>query len=89
MIGNLGYLWTLYKSARDGDPNAGKALDLVLSNTPFVNLFDTRPAIDFLFINLSREIVRPGYLVRQSTRLKKEQGQEFVLPRTLGEALAN
>jgi hypothetical protein len=89
MIGNLGDLWTLYQSARDGDPNAGKALDLMLSNTPFINLFYTRPAMDFLFINSLREAVRPGYLARQSTRLKKERGQEFVLPRTVGEALAH
>jgi hypothetical protein len=87
VLGSAGQLFKIYESARDGDPNGGLMLDFALNNTPFINLFYTRPALDFLFINELREAVRPGYLERQRKRLKQERGQEYLLPRTLSEAL--
>jgi hypothetical protein len=86
-VGNFEDLYALYRSARDGDPNAGKALDVALNNTPFINLFYTRPALDFLFLNALRDTARPGYLRRQEANLKGDRGQEYMLPRTLGQAL--
>lgn len=86
-LGSVGQLFQIYESARDGDPNAGLMLDFALNNTPFINLFYARPALDYLFINELREAVRPGYLARQRQRLKKERGQDYLLPRRLSEAL--
>lgn len=86
-VGTMGDLWSLYQGARDGDPDAGKALDVLVQNTPYANLFFVRPALDYLFINDLREIVRPGYRRRQERRLREERGQEFFLPRSLGATL--
>lgn len=54
---------------------AGDALNLVLANTPFANLFYTRPALDYLFLNSLREAVSPGYLKRQRTNRLKDYNQ--------------
>lgn len=67
--------------ARDGDASAADALSIGLQNTPFVNLFYTRPALDYLFINSMREAVSPGYLKRQETRRRKEYGQRSAVER--------
>lgn len=62
--------------ARDGDATAARALSIGMQNTPFVNLFYTRPALDYLFLNSLREWASPGYLRRQETRRRNEYGQE-------------
>lgn len=62
--------------ARDGDATAADALSRGLQNTPFINLFYVRPAMDYLFINSMREAASPGYLKRQESRRRKEYGQE-------------
>ncbi len=87
VIGDVGQLLNLYQAARDGNPNAGTALDVAINNTPFVNMFYTRSALDFLFLNSLRETMRPGYLARQEQRLQQQKGQSYLLPRTLSEAL--
>ena len=58
-----------------------------LLNTPFINLFYTRAALDILFLNELREAAKPGYLRRQETNLKKDRGHTFAVPRTLEDAL--
>jgi len=50
-------------------------LNLALGSTPFVNLFYTRPALDWLFLNSMREAVSPGYMKRQEKRRKTDYGQ--------------
>lgn len=66
---------------------AADALNLALNNTPFINLFYTRPALDYLFINSLREAVSPGYLKRQKENRMKEFGQTRLDPLQLGPAL--
>lgn len=68
----FGDIWLL---ARDGDANAGDWLRFALQNTPFINLWYVRPALDFLFINSLQEAARPGFLQRQERRRRKEMGQ--------------
>jgi hypothetical protein len=86
-IGTAADIYNLAMKAKGGDPDAGKALDVLVNNTPFINMFYTRPAIDFLFLNELRDTARPGYLRRQEQRAKSETGQDYFLPRTLGQAL--
>lgn len=88
-VGTAADIYNIFQDAKAGDVNAGKMLDVLISNTPYINLFYARPALDFLFLNAMREAARPGYLQRQEKRLKKERGQEYVLPRRLTEAAAS
>jgi hypothetical protein len=49
-----------------------------MNNTPFVNLWYTRTALDYLLIWHIQEMMNPGYQRRYEQRLKK-QGQKFWL----------
>lgn len=50
-------------------------LTFATQNTPFVNLFYVRPALDYLFLNSLREAASPGYLRRIEKRREKDYGQ--------------
>jgi hypothetical protein len=67
----------------DEEVRAADWLNYALQNTPFVNLFYTRPALDYLFINSMREAASPGYLKRTEKRRKTDYGQESFIPRAL------
>jgi len=54
-------------------------LNFGTQNTPFVNLFYTRPALDFLLLNSLREVASPGYTRRAAAKRKTEYGQESVI----------
>ena len=61
---------------------AGEYLNIALQNTPLINLWYARPALDWLILNALREELSPGYLRRQERQRRKEYGQEYFLPRT-------
>jgi hypothetical protein len=63
-----------------GDDVAATALRLALNNTPFINMFYSRLALDYLILFQLQEMANPGYLKRRERQLKKEQGQQFILP---------
>jgi len=78
----------LYTSMRDdaiaGNLKAGKvgadALRVALNNTPFVNLFYTRLALDYLLFYRMQEWMNPGYLSRMEQKVRTQNNQEFLLP---------
>ncbi|SAL59726.1 hypothetical protein AWB71_03315 [Caballeronia peredens] len=78
----------LYTSMRDdaldGKLTAGKvgaeSLRVALNNTPFVNLFYTRIALDYLLFYRMQEMMNPGYLSRMEQRVRTQNNQEFLLP---------
>lgn len=72
----------LFQSVRDGDPVAANAFRLMLNNTPFINLFYTRWALDYLILNQISENLSPGYLRRQRRRIKRQNDQTILLPQT-------
>lgn len=55
-------------------------LRLGVNNAPFVNLFYTRIALDYLVLYQLQEIASPGHLRRTEQRLKREQEQSFFVP---------
>jgi hypothetical protein len=59
---------------------AASGLRFLLSNTPFINLFYTRAAFDWLIIYQLQEAANPGYLRRMERRIRKENRQEFLIP---------
>lgn len=56
------------------------ALRLAMNNTPFINLWYTRAALDWALLYHVREMQSPGTLRRMERRMKKEFGQEFLFP---------
>jgi len=64
---------------KDDAPDA-EVFRLFKNNTPFLNLFYTRAALDYLILYDIQEAVSPGSLRRMERRLKKDQNQEFILP---------
>lgn len=55
-------------------------LNFSTQNTPFVNLYYVRPALDFLFLSSMKEAASPGYLKRVESNRQKTYGQRNVMP---------
>lgn len=70
----------LFQRFRDGDDTAAQTFRFVQNNTPFINMFYTRWAMDYLVAYRIQEAINPGYLRRMERRVKKQQNQEFVVP---------
>lgn len=65
-----------------GSRDAGDTLRFALNNTPFMNLFYTRPVLDYLFLHQLAETLSPGTLSRLEQRAQSEYGQTYWLPPT-------
>lgn len=70
-------LWT---RIRTGDDVAATAFNAVLQNTPFMNLFYARTALDYLVLYKIQEALNPGFLRRMERRAERENGQTFYMP---------
>ena len=79
-LGTVDSLAELWARFRNGDDTAGAALRIAMQNTPFINLFYTRMAMDYLVLYHLQEMANPGYLRRSERRLKREQGQTHLFP---------
>lgn len=69
----------LWSKVRSGDDAAASAMRLAQNNTPFLNLFYTRIAMDHLFLYSVQEAMNPGSLRRTEQRIQKENGQQFLI----------
>lgn len=74
-IGALADLGNLAVGATQGETSRLQGLNLLLGNTPFINLFYLRPALDLLVLDSLRDAISPGYLRRQARRRQDEYGQ--------------
>lgn len=63
-----------------GEDVKAELLRLAMSNTPFLNLFYTRSALDYMLLYELQEAASPGYLRRMERRIKRENNQEFIIP---------
>ena len=70
----------LFQRFRDGDDTAAQAFRFTVNNTPFINLFYTKWALDYAFLYRISESLNPGYLRRMERRIEKENEQEFIVP---------
>lgn len=77
--GDIADIVELLQSARDGNDPSAKALRLVVNNTPFMNLFYTRLAMDHLFLFELQEQLNPGYLRRMEKRVEKDTGAQWMI----------
>lgn len=79
-FGNLDAAADLWTRIRDGDDSAAAAFRFALNNTPFINLFYTRTAMDYLFLYQIQEAMNPGFLRRMERRAERENAQTYYLP---------
>lgn len=80
LLGEIEQFHKLLMTLRDDPEDAGaEAIRLGLRNTPLINLFYTRAAMDYLFIYHLQEWASPGYLRRYERRVERERGQEFLI----------
>jgi len=70
-------LWT---RIRTGDDFAAVGFNALLQNTPFMSLFYTRAALDYLILYQIQDSLNPGFLRRMERRIERENGQTFYLP---------
>lgn len=80
VLGSVETVVDLWQRVRDGDDSAAATYRAILNNTPFLNLFYTRAALDYMILYDISESLNPGYLRRMEQRLRKENEQEFLLP---------
>ena len=78
-IGAVENVMDLAGRARDGDPVAGKAMNLLIQNTPGANLFYFKAAVDYGIMYQVQDMLDPGYLRRMERRLKDTTGQSYLL----------
>ena len=72
----------LWASVREGktDNITKNSFRMLVSNTPYANLFYTKTALDYLFIYGIMEKSNPGYLSRMERKVEKETDQEYYIP---------
>lgn len=78
-LGTASNLIDLWAKVRSGDDAASSAMRLAQNNTPFLNLFYTRIAMDQLFLWSVQEAMNPGSLRRTEQRIQQENGQKFLV----------
>lgn len=81
-IGTAAATARLWSRLIRGEADAGEALRLAQNNTPFLNLFYTRMALDYLILYDMQEAISPGTLRRMEQRTRKEYGQTFLVSPT-------
>lgn len=79
-IGAAAGLISIWQRLKEGDMKAADAFNWSLQNTPFLNLWYTRPALNVLFLNAMHESLSPGYLRRQERNRKRDYGQDRLWP---------
>lgn len=78
--GSASDLLDLYQRVRDGDDAAASGVRFLVNNGPFMNLFYTKAALDYLILYRISEHMNPGYLSRMENRIEKQNGQTFLVP---------
>ena len=70
----------MFAKAREGEDITADIVRFGKNNTPFINLFYTRAALDYLILYQLQEWANPGYLRRMERRLERDQGQRYLVP---------
>jgi len=78
-LGQLDDVADLWSRARQGDDLGAASLRFALNNAPFVNLFYTRFALDYLILYQVEEALNPGFLRRYERTIQQKMGQHFFL----------
>jgi hypothetical protein len=81
-ISELERLTSIVNKAVSGDPDKiddipNDLINAAKANTPFLNLFYARTALDYLIFWRLQEAVRPGSVERYEKRIERETGSDF------------
>lgn len=79
VISQAGRAIDLYHKAIRGEDVGANAVREVMNNTPWVNLFYTRMALDYLILNDFQESLNPGYMRRMERKLEQDNGQHLMV----------
>jgi hypothetical protein len=79
-VGTAEQLLAMFGKLRDGEDADANALRLAIANTPFLNLFYLRAALNYSILYQMQEAASPGYLDRLERRMQEEEGRGFWLP---------
>lgn len=82
VAGDAELAFKTYNDLVHGDANGAgeKLFKLTKENTPFINIFYARAALDYLFLYRLQEWMSPGSLSRMEQKLKTENNQTYILP---------
>ena len=72
-------IFKIFGKFASGDVPTQKILKLALENTPFINLFYTKLALDYLFLHDLQELAKPGFLRKMERRINKDFEQDFLV----------
>lgn len=79
VFGQLDQLGDIYTRARAGDNVVHQAGKLAMENTPYINLFYTRPILDYYVLWNIQEMMDPGSLRRMESTIEENNAQEFFM----------
>ena len=79
-IGQLDNVVDIMQTLREGNNPFPKMANLIQGNTPFINLFYLRMALDYLILYNIQEWQNPGYLRRLERRMDRDYNQRFYIP---------
>lgn len=79
-FGQVNDVMEIYQRAKKGEDLGANVVRMMKNNTPFINLFYTRAALDYLILYQLQENMNPGFLRRMEQRMKRENQQEFMVP---------
>ncbi|HBV7338349.1 TPA: hypothetical protein MD501_000750 [Klebsiella variicola] len=77
---NADAIITLLQQTTRGAADLGDWYRTALDNTPFLNVFWLRTAMNGLILNRIQDALDPGSLERYQRRVEREQGNEFLIP---------
>lgn len=79
IFGSKGLLGIAGKVA-EGQDASSSTLRFVQSNTPFINQFMLKQALDYAIFYQLQEMANPGTLDRMEKRMQEDTGQTFMVP---------
>lgn len=79
-FGTISEAAALLATIREGRDPSARGVRFAIGHAPFLNLFYTRVALDYLFIYQLQEAVNPGYLRRMERLIERENKQRYLVP---------
>jgi hypothetical protein len=80
VLGTISDLDQIRAAKMAGEDVGAKTVRAITSNTPFLNLFYTRMAVDYLLLYRIQESLNPGSLRRMERQVEKQNNQRFIVP---------
>lgn len=79
VIGQIPEVAATITDLRTGKPVMKSAEKLILGNTPYINLFYIRPALDYIILWNLQEMLSPGYARRMERNVEERNNQGFFI----------